>query len=29
LMLGFVFGTYSTVYIVSPLFLAWHGKKKW
>ncbi len=29
LMLGFIFGTYSTVYIVSPLFLAWHGKKKW
>lgn len=29
LILGFLFGTYSTVYIVSPLFLAWHGKKKW
>ncbi len=29
LMIGFIFGTYSTVYIVSPLFLAWHGKKKW
>ncbi len=29
LMLGFLFGTYSTVYIVSPLFLIWHGNKKW
>ncbi len=29
LMIGFVFGTYSTVYIVSPLFLMWHGSKKW
>jgi len=29
LMLGFFFGTYSTVYIVSPLFLMWHGNKKW
>lgn len=29
LILGFVFGTYSTVYIVSPLFLMWHGNKKW
>ncbi len=29
LMLGFIFGTYSTVYVVSPLFLAFHGKKKW
>ncbi|MBI3314656.1 MAG: protein translocase subunit SecD [Candidatus Omnitrophica bacterium] len=29
LALGFIFGTYSTVYIVSPLFLMWHGKKKW
>ncbi len=29
LALGFIFGTYSTVYIVSPLFLMWHGNKKW
>ena len=29
LMIGFVFGAYSTVYIVSPLFLMWHGSKKW
>jgi len=29
LIIGFIFGAYSTVYIVSPLFLAWHGKKKW
>jgi SecD/SecF fusion protein len=29
LIRGFLFGTYSTVYIVSPLFLALHGKKKW
>ncbi len=29
LILGFIFGTYSTVYIVSPLFLLWHGNKKW
>ncbi|MDO8674877.1 MAG: protein translocase subunit SecD [Candidatus Omnitrophota bacterium] len=29
LAIGFVFGTYSTVYIVSPLFLMWHGHKKW
>ncbi len=29
LILGFVFGAYSTVYIVSPLFLMWHGNKKW
>lgn len=29
LMVGFLFGTYSTVYIVSPLFLIWHGNKKW
>lgn len=29
LIRGFLFGTYSTVWIVSPLFLALHGKKKW
>ncbi len=29
LMMGIIFGTYSTVYIVSPLFLMWHGNKKW
>lgn len=29
LIRGFLFGTYSTVFILSPLFLAWHGKKKW
>lgn len=29
LIIGFVFGAYSTVYIVSPLFLMWHGNKKW
>jgi SecD/SecF fusion protein len=29
LLIGFLFGTYSTVYIVSPLFLMWHGNKKW
>lgn len=29
LMIGFIFGAYSTVYIVSPLFLMWHGNKKW
>jgi len=29
LIRGFLFGTYSTVWIVSPLFLWWQGKKKW
>ena len=29
LIRGFLFGTYSTVYVVSPLFLWWQGKKKW
>ncbi len=29
LLLGFVFGTYSTVYVVSPLFLLFHRNKKW
>jgi len=29
LIRGFLFGTYSTVYIVSPLFLWWNGNKKW
>ncbi len=29
LLIGFLSGTYSTVYIVSPLFLMWHGNKKW
>ncbi len=29
LIRGFLLGTYSTVYIVSPLFLWWQGKKKW
>ncbi len=29
LIIGFIFGTYSTVYIVSPLFLMLHGSKKW
>ncbi len=29
LVIGFLFGTYSTVYIVSPLFLMWNGNKKW
>ncbi len=29
MLLGFVFGIYSTVYIVSPLFLLFHGNKKW
>jgi len=29
LIRGFLFGTYSTVWIVSPIFLALHGKKKW
>ncbi len=29
LIRGFLFGTYSTVFIVSPLFLWLQGKKKW
>jgi SecD/SecF fusion protein len=29
LIRGFLFGTYSTVWIVSPLFLWWQGNKKW
>ncbi len=29
LIRGFLFGTYSTVFIVSPLFLWWQGNKKW
>jgi len=29
LIRGFLFGTYSTVWIVSPLFLWWQGDKKW
>ncbi len=29
LIRGFLLGTYSTVYVVSPLFLWWQGKKKW
>ncbi|MDE1920463.1 MAG: protein translocase subunit SecD [Candidatus Omnitrophica bacterium] len=29
LIRGFLFGTYSTVWIVSPLFLWLQGKKKW
>ena len=29
LIRGFLFGTYSTVWIVSPLFLWWQGKRKW
>ncbi|MBU1999016.1 MAG: protein translocase subunit SecD [Candidatus Omnitrophota bacterium] len=28
LLVGFISGVYSTVYIVSPLVLAWQGKKK-
>jgi len=29
LIRGFLFGTYSTVWVVSPLFLWWQGNKKW
>ena len=29
LIRGFLFGTYSTVWIVSPLFRWWQGNKKW
>ncbi len=29
LIRGFLFGTYSTVWVVSPLFLWWQGDKKW
>ncbi|VAX35129.1 Protein translocase subunit SecD [hydrothermal vent metagenome] len=28
LMIGFIAGTYSTIFIASPLVLAWEGKKK-